>query len=158
MTGMQFQRSREFLVIVILVLGVCACAPKQVRVYDTGEGIRSDVIQQAIGVLGKPYKSGAKGPDAFDCSGLIHYAYKRVNITLPVMTEKQIEAGLGVPSASVLPGDLVFFKIKRDYHAGIMLNKKDFIHSSTSKGVSVDNIESSYWKRSLVCFRNVLQY
>jgi cell wall-associated NlpC family hydrolase len=158
MTKMHFQRNRQFLVIVMLALGVCACAPKQVRVYETGEGARSDIIQQAIGVLGKPYKSGAKGPDAFDCSGLIYYAYKRANIALPVMTEKQIEAGLDVPSANVLPGDLVFFKIKKDYHAGIMLNKKDFIHSSTSKGVSVDNVESTYWKRSLVCFRSILQY
>jgi cell wall-associated NlpC family hydrolase len=157
MTTMHFQRKWQFLAVVLLELSLWACAPKQVRVYETGEGVRGDIIQQAMGVLGKPYRSGAKGPDAFDCSGLIHYAYKRVNIALPVMTEKQIGAGLDVSSADVLPGDLVFFRIKKDYHAGIMLNKRDFIHSSTSKGVSVDNIESTYWRRSLVCFRSIVQ-
>jgi cell wall-associated NlpC family hydrolase len=158
MSGACRLRWAWFLVMIILLAVVSSCAPKQVRIYDGAEGTRSDIIQHATSVLGKPYKNGAKGPDAFDCSGLIHFAYKRVNIALPVMTEKQIEAGLEVPPANVLPGDLVFFKIKKDYHVGMMLNKKDFIHSSTTKGVSVDNIESTYWKRSLVCFRSILQY
>ena len=144
--------------VVMLVMAVHACAPKRVQVYETVDGARGDIIQQAISVLGRPYKNGAKGPDSFDCSGLIHYVYKRVSVTLPVTAEKQIEAGLDVPPANILPGDLVFFKIKKDFHAGIMLNKKDFIHSSKTKGVSVDNIESSYWKRNLLCFRSILQY
>jgi cell wall-associated NlpC family hydrolase len=151
------RRDLQFLILVVIAAGLWSCTPKQVRLYEVGAEIRNDVIQQAIGVLGKPYRSGAKGPDAFDCSGLIHYVYKRVSIILPVVAEKQIEAGSDVLSPSVLPGDLVFFKIKKDFHAGIMLNKKDFIHSSASRGVSVDNLESNYWKRNFLCFRSVLQ-
>lgn len=147
----------QLVVAAILLVLISACAPKQVRVYETGQGARSDIIQQAISMLGKPYKNGAKGPDAFDCSGFIHYVYKQSNIILPVMTEKQIRAGLDVSPTNVLPGDLVFFKIKKDLHAGIMLNKKDFIHSSKTKGISVDNIDSNYWKRSVLCFRDILQ-
>jgi cell wall-associated NlpC family hydrolase len=152
------ERWLQFPVVAILLIVISACTPKQVRVYETGEGARNDIIQQAVNVLGKPYKNGAKGPDAFDCSGLIHYVYKQSNIVLPVMTEKQIRAGLEVSPANVLPGDLVFFKIKKDLHAGIMLNKKDFIHSSKTRGVSVDNIDLNYWKRSVFCFRSILQY
>ena len=144
----------------VVMLGVAfsACAPKHVRVYETAVGARGDVVQEAIDMLGKPYRIGGKGPDAFDCSGLIRYAYKRVGINLPPMTEKQIEAGLTVPAADVLPGDLVFFRIKGEFHGGIMLNKKEFVHSSKTKGVSVDSLESSYWRRSFFCFRTILEY
>ncbi len=144
------------LAVIALAFG---CAPKQVRVYDgtAVPGIRDEIIQHAVYVIGKPYKSGAKGPEAFDCSGLIHYVYKRVNIVLPVMTEGQINAGLEVPRDSALPGDLVFFKINnKELHAGVVLNKRDFIHSSKSRGVTVDSLDSNYWRRSLVCFRSVL--
>ena len=151
-------RSLGLLLVVVLVVAVHACAPRRVQVYDTAAGARGDVVQQAIGVLGRPYKNGAKGPDSFDCSGLIHYVYKRVSVTLPVTAEQQMGAGLDVPPANILPGDLVFFKIKKDFHAGIMLNKKDFIHSSKTKGVCVDSIDSTYWKRSILCFRSILQY
>ncbi len=142
-----------------MVLAVVSggCAAKQVRIYQADEGARKDIVQQAIGVLGKPYRSGAKGPDAFDCSGLIHYVYRQSNILLPVMAEKQMEAGLEISSGSVLPGDLVFFKIKRDFHAGIMLNKKDFIHSSKTRGVAVDSIDSAYWKKNVLSFRTILR-
>jgi cell wall-associated NlpC family hydrolase len=132
------------------------CAPKQVKVYDTGSGIRSEVVRQAINLLGTPYKNGAKGPDAFDCSGLIYFIYQKVSIVLPGMTEGQIRSGYEVSSDSVQPGDLVFFKIRKDLHAGIMINRNDFIHASTSRGVAVDNINESYWRKSLIGYRSIL--
>lgn len=139
-----------------LVAFFSGCAPKQVRVYEVGPGLRNDIIQHAVTLLGKPYKNGARGPNAFDCSGFIYYVYKRVNITLPVMTEGQIKAGAAVSKDNVLPGDLVFFNIKRDLHAGIMINRRDFIHSSKSRGVVVDDIDSKHWRLNLVGFRGVL--
>jgi cell wall-associated NlpC family hydrolase len=132
------------------------CAPKQVKVYEPGSGIRSEVVRQAINLLGKPYKNGGKGPDAFDCSGLIYYIYQKVSIVLPGMTEGQIRSGNGVSNDGVQLGDLVFFRIKNDLHAGIMINKNEFIHASTSRGVAVDDINENYWRRSLIGFRSIL--
>ena len=106
--------------------------------------------------LGKPYKNGAKGPDAFDCSGLIYYIYQKVSIVLPGMTEGQIRSGYGVSSDGVQPGDLVFFRIKKDLHSGIMINQNDFIHASKSRGVAVGDINESYWRKSLIGFRSIL--
>jgi cell wall-associated NlpC family hydrolase len=150
------RRCLKLLLVLTLVTVIFGCAPKQVKIYQPVEGIRNDVIQHAVALLGKPYKSGSKGPDAFDCSGLIYYVYKKVNITLPVMTEGLVKAGYDVPRDSILPGDLVFFNIKKNLHSGIMINKIDFIHSSTSRGVTVDSIDSKYWQKSFVCFRSVL--
>ncbi|MGA3084175.1 MAG: C40 family peptidase [Thermodesulfobacteriota bacterium] len=132
------------------------CAPKPIKVYETETRTRSEVVQQAFNLLGKPYKNGAKGPDAFDCSGFIYFVYQRVGIALPVMTEGQIKSGSSLSGDSVQPGDLVFFKIKNDLHAGIMINKKDFIHASKSRGVAVDDINASYWRKSLIGFRSIL--
>jgi cell wall-associated NlpC family hydrolase len=132
------------------------CAPKQVKVYETESRTRKEVVHLAMNLLGKPYQNGAKGPDAFDCSGLIYYIYQKVSIALPVMTEGQIRYGYSLSEDRVQPGDLVFFKIKKDLHAGIMINKKDFIHSSKSRGVAVDDINESYWRKSLIGFRGIL--
>jgi cell wall-associated NlpC family hydrolase len=149
-------RCTRLLLITLLLTVIYGCAPKQVKIYQPAEGARNDIIQYAVSLLGKPYKSGAKGPDAFDCSGLVYYIYKKVNIILPVMTEGLLKAGYDVTQDGVLPGDLVFFKIKKSLHSGIMINKTDFIHSSNSRGVTVDSIESKYWQKSFVGFRSIL--
>ena len=146
---------RLVLVAVVLVV-LSGCSPKQVRVYETESDVRKEVVQHAINLLGRPYRNGAKGPDKFDCSGFIYYVYQRVGVTAPVATEGQIRSGYGVARGVVRPGDLVFFKIKGDLHAGIMINKKDFIHSSKSRGVAVDDVDENYWRKSLVGFRSIL--
>ena len=154
-----WHRYIKLLFILTLFAVIFGCAPQQVKIYkpiQSVEGIRNEVIQHTVALLGRPYKSAAKGPDSFDCSGLIYYIYKKVNITLPVMTEGQIKTGYDVSRDSILPGDLVFFKIKKNFHSGIMINRTDFIHSSNSRGVTVDSIESKYWQKSFVCFRSVL--
>jgi cell wall-associated NlpC family hydrolase len=147
----------KLLLISLLLALISGCAPKQVRIYQPLDSIRNDIVQYAIALLGKPYRNGAKGSDAFDCSGLVYYIYKKVNIVLPVATEGLVKAGYDLSRENVLPGDLVFFKIKKSLHSGIMINKADFIHSSISKGVTVDNLESTYWRKSFFCFRSVLQ-
>jgi cell wall-associated NlpC family hydrolase len=107
-------------------------------------------------LLGKPYRSGAKGPDSFDCSGLVYYVYKQANVKVPVTAERLERAGYEIAGEEVLPGDLILFKIKHAYHVGIMLNKKEFIHSSRSKGVAIDSAEQAYWKRGLMGFRRIM--
>ncbi len=106
--------------------------------------------------MGKPYRNGAKGPDSFDCSGFVHYVYKKSAILLPVSTDPLLKSGYEVARENSLPGDLVFFKIKRDLHVGLMVNSGQFIHSSKSKGVAVDDLDAPYWRRNLLCFRSIL--
>lgn len=107
-------------------------------------------------LLGKPYKNGGRGPDAFDCSGLVYYAFKKSGLTVPVTAEEQGQGGAEVSRDAVLPGDLVVFKIKRDFHVGIMLNEGEFVHASKSRGVAIDNLSLPYWTRSFQGFRSFL--
>jgi cell wall-associated NlpC family hydrolase len=132
------------------------CGPKKVRIPETLSGSRANVVSASIDLVGKTYKNGGRGPNAFDCSGLVYYVYKRVGVVLPATAEEQGRVGIEISRESILPGDLVVFRIKRDFHVGIVLNEREFVHASKSKGVAIDNLSLPYWTRSLLGFRSVL--
>jgi cell wall-associated NlpC family hydrolase len=160
------KKGLQALILLAAVLVMWGCGtPQKVRLYESGSSaasapsvpkVREDIVQTAISLHGSPYRNGAKGSDAFDCSGFVHYVYKRSGITLPVSTDKLVKAGTEIPGDQVQPGDLVFFKIKKDLHVGIMINRKEFIHASKSRGIALDDIEAKYWKRSHLSFRCVI--
>lgn len=69
----------------------------------------NEVITVARAQLGKPYVFGAVGPNSFDCSGLVVWAFKKgANKTLPHFTGSLLTLGSPVSRAALLPGDLVF--------------------------------------------------
>ncbi|MBA4417467.1 MAG: endopeptidase [Syntrophus sp. (in: bacteria)] len=138
-----------------LFLSGCG-TPKKVKIYESTSDIRNKVVETAVSLHGNPYRTGAKGSNAFDCSGFVKFVFKKQGLNLPVSTDKQIKAGSEVSRDNVQPGDLVFFKIKKDLHVGIMINRKEFIHASKSRGIAVDDVEATYWRRSLLEFRTVL--
>ncbi len=65
-------------------------------------------VRAALSRLGRPYVWGATGPDRFDCSGLVQWAYARAGVPLRRTTYQQILDGAPVSPAQVRPGDLVF--------------------------------------------------
>lgn len=67
---------------------------------------------------GKPYRWGGTGPDAWDCSGLVQWAFRGVGIAMPRTTWEQAEVGLEVPLPALATGDVVV--LNRDAsHVGI---------------------------------------
>ena len=65
-------------------------------------------VRAALSRLGCPYVWGATGPDRFDCSGLVQWAYARAGVSLDRTTYDQINDGVPVARSQVRPGDLVF--------------------------------------------------
>lgn len=65
-------------------------------------------VRAALSRLGRPYVWGATGPDQFDCSGLVQWAYAKAGIHLDRTTYQQIYDGIPVPRSQVRPGDLIF--------------------------------------------------
>jgi cell wall-associated NlpC family hydrolase len=59
--------------------------------------------------LGKPYRFGATGPDAYDCSGLTGAAWRAAGVTLSRTSQTQFRDGRAVSKSDLKPGDLVFF-------------------------------------------------
>ena len=68
------------------------------------------VVDYALAQVGKPYRFFAKGPDAFDCSGLTLAAYQQIGIDLIHYSAYQAKRGAAVDfrNESIRPGDLVF--------------------------------------------------
>lgn len=67
-------------------------------------------VAAARQVLGAPYVWGGTGPNAFDCSGLMQYAYGRAGVALPRTSQEQMNAGRHVPLSAIRPGDLVIYR------------------------------------------------
>ena len=78
------------------------------------------IVAVARAQQGKPYRFGARGPNAFDCSGLSGYAYRKVHLTLPRTANDQYHATRHVSRSAARPGDLVFWvRGGHAYHVGI---------------------------------------
>jgi cell wall-associated NlpC family hydrolase len=75
----------------------------------TTNTIGGQALQAALTRRGDPYVWGAAGPSAFDCSGLVLWAYAQVGISLPHFAGDQWNMGVHVARADLQPGDLVFF-------------------------------------------------
>jgi peptidoglycan DL-endopeptidase CwlO len=75
----------------------------------TTNSIGAQALRAALTRRGDPYVWGAAGPSAFDCSGLVLWAYAQVGIGLPHFTGEQWNMGVHVARADLQPGDLVFF-------------------------------------------------
>jgi hypothetical protein len=69
----------------------------------------SAVLTAAASRIGMPYRWGATGPDAFDCSGLVGWAYRQAGIGLPRTAAQLWYAGPHVAYADAQPGDLLFW-------------------------------------------------
>lgn len=65
-------------------------------------------IAYAKAQIGKPYRYGFQGPDAFDCSGLVMMAYRAGGIRLPRTSEAMLGVGIPIGRNELQPGDLVF--------------------------------------------------
>lgn len=75
----------------------------------TANTVGAEALQYAMTRRGDPYVWGAAGPDQFDCSGLVKWAYAQVGIELPHYTVSQWNMGEHISRSQLEPGDLVFF-------------------------------------------------
>ena len=97
----------------------------------TANTIGAQALQAAFTREGDPYVWGAAGPNEFDCSGLVMWAYAQVGISLPHYTGDQWNSGVHVARADLEPGDLVFFyggisHVGMYVGNGLMINAPDF--------------------------------
>ena len=88
------------------------------------------VVQAALTRVGAPYSWGATGPDAFDCSGLIKWAFLQNGKSLPRSSQALAAGGEPVATAEVQPGDIVTFYSDAS-HAGIYIGDGNMVHAST---------------------------
>jgi len=119
---------------------------------NTFGGRASEMVIQAMGLLGVPYKRGGTSEEkGFDCSGFVRHMYeKSVGLVLPRRAEEQAKVTEEINRSELKPGDLVFFNtLKRTFsHVGIYVGDGKFIHAPRpGKAVQVDDMREAYWQK-----------
>lgn len=87
-------------------------------------------LDAALSKLGTPYVWGATGPDAFDCSGLVQWAYRQAGVAVPRTTYDQVNGGSPVGRGDLEPGDVVLFNGAE--HVGLYAGGGTVVHAPTS--------------------------
>ena len=115
-------------------------------------GIGELVVSNALARVGTPYRYGGSGPDSFDCSGLVQYAYSKAGLDVPRTTGAQLQAARRVRVESLRPGDLLFFNIEgKVSHVALYTGDSRFVHApSSGKSVSIAGLDNPYWRSRLV--------
>lgn len=116
------------------------------------------VVQTSLDYIGVPYVFGGTSPSGFDCSGYVRYVFANAGISLPRTADAQYEVGYPVSTSELIAGDLVFFSTY-DYgasHVGIYLGDGKFVNASSSRGVAIDSLNSSYWSSCYIGARRVM--
>ena len=115
--------------------------------YQDDGSVANKAITVAAQQAGKPYIWGAAGPDAFDCSGLVHYAFANAGLpgagraTSHLWSTASIRfMGDPIPAGSEQPGDLV---MPHSGHVGICIgNGKMWNAPQTGIPVRIDSYPS----------------
>ena len=89
-----------------------------------------NVVLKALAQRGDPYRWGAAGPNAFDCSGLTQFAMRAAGKYLPHSSRSQSTMGRYVSKANLRPGDLVFF-YRPVGHVAVYIGRGLIVHAST---------------------------
>ena len=92
-------------------------------------GVDSGIVAAAMAQLGKPYGWGSAGPDAFDCSGLMVWAYAQNGIGIPRTSQAQLAGGTPVSLDALQPGDIIGY-YPGVTHVGMYIGDGMVVHSS----------------------------
>lgn len=116
------------------------------------EAKASELVVNAMGFLGVPYKRGGNSPETgFDCSGFVRAMVEQTaGLILPRRADQQAAATQTIERSELQPGDLVFFNtMKRAFsHVGIYVGDGKFIHSpKPGAQVRVEDMRIRYWER-----------
>lgn len=111
------------------------------------------IIEYAESLLGTPHVMGGYSPSGLDCSGMVKLVHAKFDVELPRSSNDQGRFGTILSAYEELKrGDLVFFHSTYRTpnlitHSGIYLGDNKFIHTSSSKGVSISALkDSGYWQ------------
>ena len=136
----------------LVLVALAGCAPFRAITPEPPpvEARGTAVLAAAESRLGTPYRYGGSGPDAFDCSGLVTYAYRQVGIAVPRTAAAQHAAATPVAREELRPGDLVFVRLdgREVSHVGIYAGGGRFVHAPQRGGrVREERLDQEVFRR-----------
>jgi len=157
--------------IILIILGVafeiCSCTPlRPLAPYTAIRNIPQNTDVTGIAAwddvlvpwLGTPYLPGGATKNGTDCSGFVSSVYmEKERMYIPRSTTEEYKVGKDITEDNLVIGDLVFFgNGRRVSHVGIYVGRGNFIHASSSKGVTVSPLDDNYWKPKYMGARRYL--
>ena len=116
------------------------------------------LIANAMQYIGTPYVFGGNSLYyGIDCSAYTQQIYASVGINLPRTADVQYEVGTPISRSELLPGDEVFFTTYTygASHCGIYLGEGQFIHASSSYGVTISSLNDHYYSTHYIGARRM---
>lgn len=94
-----------------------------------------------------------------DSSGLVYICSKINGVDLPRKIEDMKNFGTSLGLKDLKPGDLIFFSSdsgKKDVNdVGVYIGENKFVHSSTTRGVTTESTEDTYYKGRICALKRI---
>lgn len=142
-----------------------ATSTTEVSIKDSYLKLADDIQRYSKKFIGTPYLRGGKATKGFDCSGFVIYVFAKFGLKLGACSTELAKLGYDVSSEAALPGDLIFFKRGAKSksgvsHVGIVITSNErgvkFIHSASSKGVTISYLNEKYYTTHFAGIRRVI--
>jgi cell wall-associated NlpC family hydrolase len=137
---------------------VAAPAPAAASSTASAADPREIMIDNALSMLGQPYRFGGSAPGGFDCSGLVVYAASGAGVRVPRTAAEQLASGIPVRRADLRMGDLIFMHLKhKELHVAIALDNTRFIHAPSMGGhVRIDSLGAAPYEKGFIVARRII--
>ncbi|MBC5648769.1 C40 family peptidase [Christensenella tenuis] len=123
--------------------------------YTADAGSVEAFIAVAEAQLGKPYVLGGKGPNSFDCSGLIYYALRESGNDVPYRTSagwRNTDYPTITSISDLQRGDIICM----DGHVAIYLGDNMVLDASSSQNAMVTREFGSWFRNGFICAKRPL--
>ena len=120
--------------------------------------VKSRIMDQYADWKGVRYRLGGNTKKGIDCSSFVQRTFReQFGLDLPRSTYEQQEMGKSISRTNLRTGDLVLFRAgSTGRHGGIYIGNDQFVHASTSSGVTISSMNEPYWKKRYNEARRVL--
>lgn len=119
--------------------------------------VKAKILSQYATWKGVPYQYGGTTLNGIDCSAFVQNTFRtKLGYNISRTTRTQIKEGNNVSKSQLKVGDVVFFKTGRNsLHNGIYLGNSQFVHASSSKGVTISSLDNVYWKKTYLTSKRI---
>lgn len=129
-------------------------------IADAEATTSQQLLSTAKQYIGVSYVWGGTTEKGFDCSGFTQKVFADLGYQINRTAASQFAQGTWVSKENLQIGDLVFFNTNGHgvSHVGIYIGNNQFINSSSSKGVSIASLNSTYWKNRYVGAKRIVDF
>ncbi len=109
--------------------------------------------------FGTRYRFGGTSHRGIDCSAFMQVIAQSFGWVLPRTAREQYAQMKPVCQEDAQEGDFVFFHTtsRGVSHVGMYLHNHKFVHSSSSHGVTISDLQDKYWAARIVGFKRMNQ-